>query len=144
MLIYALHNDIRREMNAEFGYSEVWTSSDKGITWIKAEDSVTTNKGGPQPSFSMISCAASDAGQAYLVANRYIDSNKNSPVKYWYGAFKTGDGGFHWQWVWKGGGGSGQYGIKDGHDPLNLKDAWVNKAFGGRIYPLNGCRRICQ
>ena len=27
----------------------------------------------------------------------------------------------HWEWVWKGGGGSGQYGVKDGIGVSQLK-----------------------
>jgi photosystem II stability/assembly factor-like uncharacterized protein len=65
---------------------------------------------------------------------------------YWYGVLKTNNAGNNWEWVWKGGGGSGQYGVKDGTGVANLKDGWVEKAFGGEyiriidvgVYPLDG------
>ena len=41
-----------------------------------------------------------------------------------------------WNWVWKGGGGSGQYGVKDGKGVSNLSDAWAEKAFGGEYIRL--------
>ena len=55
---------------------------------------------------------------------------------HWYGALKTSDSGNSWDWVWKGGGGSGQYGVKDGIGVSNLTDAWSEKAFGGEYIRL--------
>jgi photosystem II stability/assembly factor-like uncharacterized protein len=94
----------------------------------------------------MIACAAFDADKLYVVTNRYIERKPNGDSSYWYGALHSNDAGNHWQWVWKGGGGSGKYGVKDGTDAANLKDAWVNKAFGGEyirlmdvgVYPRDG------
>ncbi len=146
IVIYALHQDPTKEINGEFGYTEIWQSEDKGETWNRIMDTVITNaSSGMKPSYSMISCAEADAGQAYVVCNRY-EEKKNDKMLYWYGAFKTNDAGVSWNWVWKGGGGSGQYGVKDGIGVSNLKDAWVEKAFGGEyirlmdvgVYPSDG------
>ncbi len=146
IVIYALHQDPTKEINGEFGYTEVWRSEDKGETWQRIMDTIITNvSSGKKPSYSMISCAEADAGQAYVVCNRY-EEKKNDKMLYWYGAFKTNDAGVSWNWVWKGGGGSGQYGVKDGIGVSNLKDAWVEKAFGGEyirlmdvgVYPADG------
>ena len=38
--------------------------------------------------------------------------------------------------MWKGGGGSGQYGVKDGIGVSNRNDAWAEKAFGGEYIRL--------
>lgn len=146
IIMYALHHDPKQEIDGEFGYSEVWRSEDKGETWQRIMDSLMTNaSSGINPSFSMISCAESDAGQAYVVCNRY-EEKKDNKLLYWYGALKTNDAGKSWNWVWKGGGGSGKYGVKDGLGVSNLKDAWVEKAFGGEyirlldvgVYPADG------
>ncbi len=146
IMIYALHQDPTKEINGEFGYTEIWRSDDKGETWNRIMDTIITNaSSGMKPSYSMISCAEADAGQVYVVCNRY-EEKKNDKMLYWYGAFKTNDAGVSWNWVWKGGGGSGQYGVKDGIGVSNLKDAWVEKAFGGEyirlmdvgVYPADG------
>ncbi len=135
-VLYALHHDPNEEIDNEFGHSEVWTSIDKGNTWQQLTNTVVTNNtAGIKPSYSMIACAELDASQAYLVTNRY-EEKKGKGFIYWYGAFKTNDAGNNWEWVWKGGGGSGQYGVKDGIGVANLEDAWSEKAFGGEYIRL--------
>lgn len=148
IIFYALHNhaaDDRPDDN--FGRTELWTSQDKGQTWKPAQNTTIANKqAGIKPSYSMIACAEFDAQQAYLVSNRYEEKKANGDTLYWYGALKTGNGGETWDWVWKGGGGSGQYGVKDGKGVSNLKDAWAEQAFGGEyirlldagVYPKDG------
>ena len=145
-VFYALHQDPTKEIQGEFGYTEVWSSEDMGVTWKPITDTtIVNNTSGIRPSYSMIACSELDAGQAYIVCNRY-EEKKGSKTLYWYGALKTNDAGESWGWVWKGGGGSGQYGVKDGTGVANLKDAWVQKAFGGEyirlidagVYPLDG------
>jgi len=147
MLFYALHHDINQVIDGEFGYSEVWFSEDHGETWKQLQDSVVTNlHSGIKPSYSMISCAEYDAEQVYLVTNRYEEQTDSERPLYWYGALKSNNKGGSWKWVWKGGGGSGQYGVKDGVGVENLNDAWVEAAFGGEyvrlldvgIYPTDG------
>lgn len=135
-IYYALHHDPEQEIREEFGHSEVWISEDQGTSWKKSENSFVSNaENGRKPSYSMISCAEFDARQVYLVTNRY-EEKKGGNFVHWYGALKTADAGKNWSWVWKGGGGSGQYGVKDGKDAGNLKDAWAAKAFGGEYIRL--------
>lgn len=135
-IFYALHHDTTQPIQDEFGHSEVWISEDLGDTWKQVADPVVENTvTGIKPSYSMISCAEFDAGQAYLISNRY-EEKSDKGFLYWYGALKTGDAGKSWQWVWKGGGGSGQYAVKDGKGVSNLKDAWAEKAFGGEYIRL--------
>jgi len=110
-IIYALHQ------------GHIFTSSDEGHTWPSNALS---------PRFTMIACAENDAAQAYVITDHDEDSTK----KIWYGALKTSDQGKSWQWVWKGGGGSGQYRVQDAQDARNLKDSWVHKAFGGEFIQL--------
>ena len=145
-IFYALHHDTKEIIDNEFGHSELWMSYDLGNNWKRAMNpSVTNVSVGIKPSYSMIACAEFDAEQAYLVSNRYEEKNDTGFV-YWYGAMKTNDAGKNWEWVWKGGGGSGQYGVKDGKGVANLKDAWTEKAFGGEyirlmdagVYPNDG------
>ena len=137
VIFYALHHDTSQEIQGEFGHSEVWISEDLGDTWKRITDpAVTNNRAGIKPSYSMIACAESDAGQAYLITNRYEEKSSNNNFIYWYGALKTRDAGKSWNWVWKGGGGSGQYAVKDGKGVSNLKDAWAEKAFGGEYIRL--------
>jgi photosystem II stability/assembly factor-like uncharacterized protein len=135
-IFYALHHDPKREIREEFGHSEVWISEDKGNNWRRIDNALITNSvSGKTPSYSMISCAEFDARQVYLVSNRY-EEKKDGGFNYWYGALKSGNAGKTWDWVWKGGGGSGQYGVKDGMDAANLKDAWTAEAFGGEYIRL--------
>ncbi|MBX3252757.1 MAG: hypothetical protein KF862_01350 [Chitinophagaceae bacterium] len=146
VIFYSIHHDTKREVNGEFGYSEIWKSGDSGNAWEQVSDTVITNaSAGIKPSYSMISCAEQDAASVYVVTNRYQEKS-DTTLKYWYGALKSADAGKSWQWCWKGGGGSGKYGVKDGNDAVNLSDAWVKKAFGGEyirlmdvgVYPADG------
>ena len=135
-VFYVLHHDQKQEIEAEFGHSEVWMSTDKGSSWKQVDDSFIANvPAGIKPSYSMITCSELNAEQAYLVTNRY-EEKKDTGFIYWYGAIKTNDAGKTWNWVWKGGGGSGQYGVKDGKGVDNLHDAWAEKAFGGEYIRL--------
>ena len=137
VIFYALHHDASQEINGEFGYSEVWISTDLGDSWKRVMDDVVINSAsGIKPSFSMITCAESDAEKAYLITNRYEETGTGKKFRYWYGALKTSDAGNRWEWVWKGGGGSGKYGVRDGSGVANLKDAWAEKAFGGEYIRL--------
>ena len=136
VILYALHYDQSKTIEEEFGYTELWTSPDNGTTWKKIHNKTVNNdRFKIQPSYSMISCPEFDAQHAYLVCNRYEEKAGNKPV-HWYGALKTSDSGNSWDWVWKGGGGSGQYGVKDGIGVSNLTDAWSEKAFGGEYIRL--------
>jgi photosystem II stability/assembly factor-like uncharacterized protein len=135
VILYALHQDQSKTIQGEFGYTELWASQDNGLTWRRVNDETINNtRFKIKPSYSMISCAEFDAEQAYVVCNRYEEKDKGKSV-HWYGALKT-DAGESWHWVWKGGGGSGQYGVKDGIGVSNLKDAWTEKAFGGEYIRL--------
>lgn len=137
VIYYALHHDQSKEIQEEFGHSEVWYSEDLGNTWKQILHPFVTNKiAGIKPSYSMISCAEFDARQVYLICNRYEEKKNDKGYIYWYGALKTGDAGNTWDWVWKGGGGSGKYAVKDGIGVSNLKDAWAEKAFGGEYIRL--------
>jgi photosystem II stability/assembly factor-like uncharacterized protein len=146
LIIYALHHDTKQPIEGEFGYSEIWTSENGGQSWNRITDSTITNASSKiNPSYSMIACAEADAAQVYAVCNRYEDKTGDK-LKYWYGALKSDDAGKSWHWTWKGGGGSGQYGVKDGIGVQNLTDAWAEKAFGGEyirlmdvgVYPNDG------
>ncbi|WP_138484724.1 WD40/YVTN/BNR-like repeat-containing protein [Dyadobacter bucti] len=135
-IFYALHHDTTQEIDEEFGHSEVWMSEDRGVTWTHdVNEFITNKKAGVKPSYSMIACSEFNARQVYLVTNRF-EEKKGKGLIYWYGALKTADAGQKWEWVWKGGGGSGQYGVKDGVGVANLKDAWAEKAFGGEYIRL--------
>ncbi|MBL0745288.1 sialidase family protein [Chryseolinea lacunae] len=145
-ILYALHHDVHQKIEEEFGHSEVWRSDDLGKNWKPMLNPELMNKAvGIKPSYSMIACAERDAETTYLVTNRYEEKQGKGMI-YWYGALKTSDAGKHWDWVWKGGGGSGQYGVKDGKGVTNLKDAWAEEAFGGEyirlmdvgVYPNDG------
>jgi photosystem II stability/assembly factor-like uncharacterized protein len=136
VILYALHHDTSKTIQEEFGYTDLWTSRDIGKTWTRIDNGTINNERfGMKPSYSMVACAELDAAQAYVVCNRYEEKNGDKPV-HWYGALKTGDSGVTWNWVWKGGGGSGQYGVKDGIGVSNLSDAWTEKAFGGEYIRL--------
>lgn len=133
MVFYALHH--KGETGAEdFAPTELWISRDKGATWRPATDPVFARPHSTAiSSYSNVACAEFDAAHAYLVSNLYEEKKNDGASRYWYGALKTADAGSSWNWVWKGGGGSGRYGVKDGEGVANLSDAWAGKAFGGEF-----------
>jgi len=134
---YALHQESKENPNDEFGSTQVIRSLDEGEHWEEIQYPRITNLStGSRPSYSMVACAAFDARQAYLVCNRYQEKRPLAEPSFWYGVLKTMNGGADWDWVWRGGGGTGQYGVKDGVSPGNLNDAWVDKAFGGEYIRL--------
>lgn len=136
-IFYALHHLKPKENAYTFTNSEIWTSEDLGASWNPAKDVTITNEtSGLKPCFTMVVCSEHDAGTAYVVTNNYEVKNKDKTSTFWYGALKTGDSGKSWNWVWKGGGGSGQYGVQDAQDAANLKDSWVHQAFGGEFIQL--------
>ncbi len=145
-ICYAIHDLEEKDAAVEFRESEVWISEDGTDTWHKSIDKVLNNEqAGLKPSYSMLRAAERDGEQAYIVADRYVEKSGDQQ-RHWYGALKTDDAGKTWRWVWKGGGGSGQYGVKDGVGVSNLQDAWVEKAFGAEyirlmdvgVYPQDG------
>jgi hypothetical protein len=136
VIFYALHHISAKENAYAFTNSEIWTSENFGISWKQSTDSTITNeKSGIKPCFTMLVCAENDAANAYVVTNQYEEKTGTKTLD-WYGALKTSNAGKSWNWVWKGGGGSGQYGVQDAQDAPNLKDAWTQKAFGGEFIQL--------
>lgn len=136
-IFYALHNLAAKTGPYAFNQTEIWVSYDLGRHWTSA--GIPGRSGlanSARPSLTMIACAEFDAGKAYVVTNMLEETRKDQSSRYWYGAFKTADAGKTWHWVWKGGGGSGQYGVRDAKDAANLKDAWVHQAFGSEFIQL--------
>lgn len=146
IIFYALHHDNENLIQDQYNRTDVWMTEDMGATWKKINDPLITNNQSAKPNFAKISCARFDAGQAYLISDLYEEKDKDGTVHYWYGALKTNDAGKQWHWVLKEGGGTGKYGVKDGTDAKNLKDAWASKAFGDEfievedigVYPHDG------
>ncbi|MDN5211788.1 hypothetical protein QQ020_06990 [Fulvivirgaceae bacterium BMA12] len=137
VILYALQNIPDQEDRPEFNYSQVWISRDLGKKWESVSDPLLNNrKFNIKPSFSRLASSEYDANHAYIVCNRYVEKKEDGTSAHWYGALKTSDAGEHWEWVWKGGGGSGKYGVKDGMGTANLSDSWVEEAFGGEYIRL--------
>lgn len=136
IMIYALHDVSNKPDQFSFGKTEVWVSVDMGKTWTVSKDEILSGSSDQSPSLAKIVCPLYDAANAYVVANNIETKNENGTMAHWYGALKTSDAGKHWQWVWKGGGGSGQYRKTDAKDAANLQDSWVTKAFGGEFIQL--------
>jgi len=135
-IFYALHHLTPKENAYAFTNSEIWTSEDLGLSWKPVTDATITNeKSGTKPCFTMLVCSENDAANAYVVTNKY-EIKTGLKTQDWYGALKTNDAGKSWNWVWKGGGGSGQYGVQDARDATNLQDAWAHNAFGGEFIQL--------
>ena len=109
-----------------FGYQ--WT---QGKTWEQNHDPIVCNGENEPPTYSKLAASENNASSVYVVTSSYQEERNDGTTVIWFGHLKSTDAGRSWKWVWKGGGGSGQYGVKDGKDAPNLKDAWVQKAFGG-------------
>ncbi|WP_299534640.1 sialidase family protein [Ulvibacterium sp.] len=129
-VFYGLHNDEPDPSHGISAPTELWISKDQGKTWRRNEGKVITNGSDPLPTYSTLAAAENDAVTVYVVTSHYEEKKNDSTEAVWYGTLKSSDSGDSWEWVWKGGGGSGKYGVRDGKDASNLKDAWVHEAFG--------------
>ena len=143
-VFYALQNQLEDKLYGDSSPTTIWVSRDLGVTWHQVTDPKITNDQVAVPTYSRIATAENDAAIVYVVTSDYQE--KNPEQTHWYGCLKSTDSGESWRWVWKGGGGSGQYAVKDGEDAPNLSDAWVQEAFGGEyirvidvgVYPNDG------
>lgn len=149
LVLYALHNRKAPLIAGISTRTDIWSSTDNGLSWHTITDSLITNSQSGQPGYTKIACAVFEAEKAYVVCSLYETKKTNDTTIYWYGTLATTNAGKQWKWVWKGGGGSAQYGVKDGVGVANLQDAWTEPAFGGEfiqladagVYPHNG--NIC-
>lgn len=129
-IFYALHNNESSRASGANAPTSLWVSKDFGTTWVQDLGSIITNDKGQMPTYATLAAAENDAANVYVVTSNYQEKKEDGKTAHWFGAIKSSDAGKNWEWVWKGGGGSGEYGIRDGKDASNLKDAWVHKAFG--------------
>ncbi|MFT7033207.1 MAG: photosystem II stability/assembly factor-like uncharacterized protein [Cyclobacteriaceae bacterium] len=130
-IIYGLHNDASLRTHGGIAPTSLWVSNDLGSTWEKCLDPTFNNTLSNTPTYSKLGASEYDAGIIYAVSSSYQEKRTDETIAHWYGALKSTDAGKSWNWVWKGGGGSGRYGVRDGADASNQKDSWVQKAFGG-------------
>ena len=135
-IFYALHNDASFRSQGGIAPTTLWISRDLGLTWKQNKDTVIVNTDKEIPTYSQLAASENDAANVYVVTSSYQEQKTEGTIAHWYGAIKSSDAGKSWKWVWKGGGGSGQYTVKDGKDTPNLKDAWVQKEFGGEYIRL--------
>jgi photosystem II stability/assembly factor-like uncharacterized protein len=135
-VFYALHNDESLRRDGGVAPTTLWISMDSGKTWEQNHDPVVCNGEFEPPTYARLAASENNASSVYVVASSYQEEKPDGTILFWYGIIKSNDAGKSWKWVWKGGGGSGQYGVKDGKDAPNLKDAWVQKAFGGEYIRL--------
>ncbi|MFK5974477.1 MAG: sialidase family protein [Flavobacteriaceae bacterium] len=129
-IFYALHNNELSRASGANAPSSLWVSKDFGTSWVQGLGAIITNNKGQMPTYATLAAAENDAANVYVVTSNYQEKKEDGKTAHWFGAIKSSDAGRNWEWVWKGGGGSGEYGIRDGKDASNLKDAWVHKAFG--------------
>ncbi|MGI9545193.1 MAG: WD40/YVTN/BNR-like repeat-containing protein, partial [Cyclobacteriaceae bacterium] len=135
-VFYTLQNTLEDKAYGGISPTTIWRSTDLGNTWKQINDQNILNRQGPVPTYSKLATAENDAAKVYVVTSDYQEPNSEQTMSHWYGTLKSEDAGETWHWVWKGGGGSGQYSVKDGVDASNLEDAWVRGAFGGEYIRL--------
>ena len=137
VIFYALHQTMHNENKFPSNTVEILTSKNLGKTWQQLSHPLVLNKQlGMENGFSKITCAEYDADKAYVISNDYGEKKDGNKVLHWNIVLKTADAGKTWNYVWKGGGGSGMYGVQDARDATNLKDAWVHAAFGKEMVQL--------
>ncbi len=125
----ALNGRIARWYALGSGGQKLWTSSD-GDSWsLVASSSYPVFDGVAYMNFASVACSRSDANRAYLVVERF-GGKEGDGTSAWSGVMTTTDGGAHWRWSLKQGGGKNEYAIQDGQRPSNLADAWAGEAFG--------------
>ncbi len=134
-IFYALHNNEPLRGSGVEAPTTLWYSKNLGNSWQQAMDSTLNNFQSIIPTYSSLAASENDAANIYVIASSFVEK-KEDGTSNWYGALKSTNKGKSWKWVWKGGGGSGQYAVKDGQDALNLKDTWVQEAFGGEYIRL--------
>ncbi len=135
-VFYGLHNGASLRSDGEVAPTTLWISRDSGKTWKQNQNRIINNAENESPTYSQLAASENNASIVYVVASDYLEEKSDGTIAHWYGTLKSSDAGISWNWVWKGGGGSGQYAVKDGEDAANLKDAWVQKAFGGEFIRL--------
>jgi photosystem II stability/assembly factor-like uncharacterized protein len=135
-IFYALHNDESLRRGGGIAPTSIWISGNSGRTWEQIHNPIVTNGEYETPTYSKLAASENNASSVYVVTSSYQGEKNDGTVAIWYGIIKSADAGKSWKWIWKGGGGSGQYAVKDGNDAPNLKDAWVQKAFGGEFILL--------
>ncbi|MEM9648818.1 MAG: sialidase family protein [Bacteroidota bacterium] len=135
-IFYGLHNKEPDRDLGKLAPTTLWKSRDHGRTWQQDNSVLITNKGNSLPTYATLAAAENDAQNVYIVSSRYEERKEDGTNAIWFGALKSFDSGNSWQWVWKAGGGSGEYGVRDGTDASNLEDAWVQKAFGNDFIRL--------
>ncbi len=136
VVFYALRYDDSISKDLRQAPTTVWISHDVGKTWQQSMEDIIINAQNPNPTYRKLSVAENDAAHVYLIVHNYKEKKEDGAFVRWVGALKSADAGKSWEWVWKSGGGSGKYGILDGTDAPNIKDAWVHKAFGNDFYML--------
>ncbi len=136
VVFYALHYDDSVSKEPRQSPSTLWISYDTGKTWQQSTEDIIINAQNPNPTYRKLSVAENDAAHVYLIIHNYKEKREDGTFAHWAGALKSANAGKSWKWVWKSGGGSGKYGILDGTDAPNIKDAWVHKAFGNDSYRL--------
>jgi len=130
-VFYALQNDESLSRDGGVAPTTLWQSRNSGKTWKKNLNPVVINDEYELPTYATLAASENNASSVYIVTSSYQGEKAEGTIVYWFGIIKSGDAGKSWKWVWKGGGGSSQYGVRDGTDPKNLDDAWVEEAFGG-------------
>ncbi len=136
VVFYALNYDETVSENQRQAPSTLWVSYDIGKSWQQNTEDIIINAQNPMPTYRKLSVAENDAAHVYLIVHNYKEKKADGAFAHWVGALKSADAGKSWEWVWKSGGGSGTYGILDGADAPNIKDAWIHKAFGNDFYML--------
>jgi len=130
-VFYALHNDESLSKDGGVAPTTLWISRNSGKTWEQDHNPIVNNEKYDLPTYAKLAASENNAASVYLVTSSYQGEKQNGTLVFWFGIIKSDDAGKSWKWAWKGGGGSSQYGVRDGKGPDNLKDAWVHEAFGG-------------
>lgn len=129
-VFYALHNDESLRGDGGVAPTSLWISRNSGKSWEQNQHPIVSNDAYELPTYATLAASENNASSVYVVTSSYQEKKPDGTVVYWFGIIKSEDGGVSWKWVWKGGGGSSQYGVRDGFDVSNLEDAWVKQAFG--------------
>jgi photosystem II stability/assembly factor-like uncharacterized protein len=135
-IFYALQNDEILRPDGGVAPTTLWISKNSGKTWEQNHNPIVINDEYELPTYATLAASENNASSIYMVTSSYQGEKNDGAIVSWFGIIKSEDAGKSWKWVWKGGGGSSQYGVRDGIDVSNLKDAWVQEAFGGDFLRL--------
>jgi photosystem II stability/assembly factor-like uncharacterized protein len=113
--------------------SRVFNSSDLDAPWTESLPLPGAVDPKDPPVFSQVSVCESDAGRAWLIAEKFPERDSVGRRVESYGILRSDDGGGHWTWAVK---------ADDNSDPPNRRGGWAERDYGAGWGDLKGDHQV--